>query len=486
MSPSADFLVTIKSLYPNRRRIQNVVGNDLGQIATLNSYFLSNDTTDIVKSFSHPGEHKLSTIPMSYSHGDSTTTNHADVKAIDRKVNFHLLNPDDSSKTGSPSINSGIQTYLQRAFSNVRPSGGSVDQVSFPNISISDKYHLQTNLNQPIPTNLTVHDNLLGPPIKSAIIVSMVRSPHFPQLFPRNLALIAHRKYAINEEYTTSPTTRNQFVTQNLMTSTLPVFTKFHKKQIPFIGSNYALSTTNHTIRSFDDTSESNLDFSLPVMNSSNLHHPSTALSVYVPKSIMSISKSPTPEKWTSALENEISSLISQNVFDPTPIDISTIDKTLIIPSRVIFDTRLNADGSINKYKARLVAQGNYQDSSTFFDTFADTASARSINVLLSLAAAENYEMASIDVKTAFLYSPIKETIYLKRPPGLSPHIMPPIVKLNKCLYGLRQAAHEWRNLLDTTLKTMGFSQFKTDACIYKINKSINTLQKTLILQTQR
>jgi hypothetical protein len=68
----------------------------------------------------------------------------------------------------------------------------------------------------------------------------------------------------------------------------------------------------------------------------------------------MSISKSPTPEKWTSALENEITSLISQNVFDPTPIDISTLDKTLIIPSRVIFDTRLNADGTINKYKALL------------------------------------------------------------------------------------------------------------------------------------
>jgi hypothetical protein len=157
----------------------------------------------------------------------------------------------------------------------------------------------------------------------------------------------------------------------------------------------------------------------------------------------MSISKSPTPEKWTSALENEINSLISQNLFDPSPIDISTIDKSLIIPSRIIFDTRLNADGTINKYKARLVAQGNHQDSSTFFDTFADTASARSINILLSIAAAENYDMARIDVKTAFLCSPIKETIYLKPPPGLSPNIMPPIVKLNKCLYGLRQAAHE-------------------------------------------
>ena len=109
------------------------------------------------------------------------------------------------------------------------------------------------------------------------------------------------------------------------------------------------------------------------MLNSRNLQESSSPPSVYIPKSIIAISKSPTPEKWTSALENEINSLISQNVLDTSPID--TIDKSLIIPSRVIFNTRLNADGTINKYKARLVAQGNHQDRSTFFDTFADTAS---------------------------------------------------------------------------------------------------------------
>jgi hypothetical protein len=83
---------------------------------------------------------------------------------------------------------------------------------------------------------------------------------------------------------------------------------------------------------------------------------------VYIPTSIKSISKSPTPETWTLALNDEITSLISQNVFDLSPVDINTIDPKLIIPSRVLFDTRLNADGSINKYKARLVAQGNHQD----------------------------------------------------------------------------------------------------------------------------
>jgi len=120
-------------------------------------------------------------------------------------------------------------------------------------------------------------------------------------------------------------------------------------------------------------------------MNSSNLHLPPLPLAVYIPKPIQSISKSPTPEKWTSALENEINSLISQNVFDNSLIDISAINETSIIPSRVIFDTRVNTDGTINKYKARLVlsggAQGNHQDNSIFFDTFADTASARSIDI---------------------------------------------------------------------------------------------------------
>ena len=70
----------------------------------------------------------------------------------------------------------------------------------------------------------------------------------------------------------------------------------------------------------------------------------------------------------------------------------------------------MNADGSVNKYKPRLVAQGNHQDSCTYFDTFADTASARTINILLGIAASEDLEISKIDVKTAVLYSPIKKT----------------------------------------------------------------------------
>jgi hypothetical protein len=198
--------------------------------------------------------------------------------------------------------------------------------------------------------------------------------------------------------------------------------------------------------------------------------------------SIKSIVKSPTPEKWTLALTNEIESLIQQKVFSLDPVNPENIPKALIIPSRVIFDIRMNADGSINKYKARLVAQGNHQDSTTFFQTFADTASAKSINILLSFAASENLDISSIDVKTAFLYSPLKEEIYLRRPSGISDNIMPAIVKLNKCIYGLRQAAHEWRQMLHNTLTSLGFLQFQTDNCVYKITLTINKRLQSLYL----
>ena len=58
----------------------------------------------------------------------------------------------------------------------------------------------------------------------------------------------------------------------------------------------------------------------------------------------------------------------------------------------------MNADESVNKYKDRFVAQGNHQDTSTFFETFADAASARSrtINILLGIVASENLEISTI------------------------------------------------------------------------------------------
>ena len=139
------------------------------------------------------------------------------------------------------------------------------------------------------------------------------------------------------------------------------------------------------------------VNFSCPIVFSAV-----TSSSPYIPRIIASISKSPTREKRILALSNEIQSLISQKGFDTSHFDITTIPLNLIVPSKDIFDIRMNADGSTNKYKTRLVAQGNHQYDSTFFETFADAAFHRSVNVLLSIAASESLILLIIDIKQHF------------------------------------------------------------------------------------
>ena len=87
------------------------------------------------------------------------------------------------------------------------------------------------------------------------------------------------------------------------------------------------------SIRDISDIHCSTASFSSPSQSNHKpaLNNNSSSLSAvvptlpYIPRSISSISKSPTPEKWTLALSEEIKSLISQKVFDTSPIDISTI-----------------------------------------------------------------------------------------------------------------------------------------------------------------
>ena len=64
-----------------------------------------------------------------------------------------------------------------------------------------------------------------------------------------------------------------------------------------------------------------------PTQTISHLHSSNSLSSIWIPRSISFIAKSPNPEKWTLALQNEINSLISQKVFDNTEVNISLVDK---------------------------------------------------------------------------------------------------------------------------------------------------------------
>jgi hypothetical protein len=84
-----------------------------------------------------------------------------------------------------------------------------------------------------------------------------------------------------------------------------------------------------------------------------------------------------------------------------------------------VFKTKLRYDGTIDKYKATLVAKGyTKKEGEDFFDTYSPIARLTTIRVLLSLTASHGLLVHQIDVKTTFLNGELKEEIYMTQPNG--------------------------------------------------------------------
>lgn len=99
------------------------------------------------------------------------------------------------------------------------------------------------------------------------------------------------------------------------------------------------------------------------------------------------------------------------------------------------------------------------------------------IRVILALAAGEGWKVHHMDVKSAFLNGVLQEEVYVSQPDGF--HVKGKenmVYRLNKALYGLRQAPRAWNAKLDKTLKDMGFQRCPQEYVVYKIKKGNMTL----------
>ena len=105
-----------------------------------------------------------------------------------------------------------------------------------------------------------------------------------------------------------------------------------------------------------------------------------------------------------------------------------------------VYKTKLNADGEVEKYKARLVAQGfSQQPGIDYNKTFAPVARIDTVRMVLVIATQNRWIMHQIDVKSAFLNGCLEEEVYVRQPPGyeIDKH-RDQIYKLRKDLYGLK------------------------------------------------
>jgi hypothetical protein len=130
-----------------------------------------------------------------------------------------------------------------------------------------------------------------------------------------------------------------------------------------------------------------------------------------------------------------------------------------------VYRIKYNSDGSIDRYKARLVARGDSQVAGTDYDElFAPVVRFDSLRLLLAISASRRWQPRQLDVKTAFLYGHLKEEIYMRLPERRK--IDGKVCKLKRCLYGLKQSPREWYARLTNYLLPYGFAIAHFDPCV--------------------
>ena len=149
------------------------------------------------------------------------------------------------------------------------------------------------------------------------------------------------------------------------------------------------------------------------------------------------------------------------------------------ITCKWVYKIKTKADGSIERYKARLVARGFQQSyGRDYEETFAPVAHMTTIRALIAVASIRSWTISQMDVKNAFLHGDLHEEVYMQPPPGVK---VPPgyVCRLRRSLYGLKQAPRAWFERFSSVITTAGFIPSDHDPALFV---HISARGRTLLL----
>ena len=167
------------------------------------------------------------------------------------------------------------------------------------------------------------------------------------------------------------------------------------------------------------------------------------------------------PPDFRDAIKAEWATLRKLQVFTTVPRPPKPIR-----PIRSKWVLKVKANG---QRKARLTAKGFMQKFGVNYDqTFAPVVNTTTVRYVLATAAAFNMNLHQLDVKSAFLNAPLKETIYMEHPEFYNQDPSSDTVLLvHKTLYGLKQAPLEWYKHLTSKLIQLGYTKSLLDPCLF-------------------
>lgn len=170
--------------------------------------------------------------------------------------------------------------------------------------------------------------------------------------------------------------------------------------------------------------------------------------------------KSSDKDKWQEAIDSEKASLECNNTWEI--VDRKEANGKKILSNKWVF--RLKEDGT---YKARLVVRGFEQHGIDLNDIYSPVISQSALRAILAIAASNNYNLITFDIKTAFLYGELSETdVYMNIPEGYN-NYSDKVCRLKKALYGLKQAPVTWNKRFTKLMLEMGLKPTITDQCVF-------------------
>lgn len=166
-------------------------------------------------------------------------------------------------------------------------------------------------------------------------------------------------------------------------------------------------------------------------------------------------------EKWKAAMDSEMNAHKINNTW--TICDLPKGRKA--IKSRWVF--KIKDSDHDKRFKARLVAKGFSQKYGIDYEeTFSPVVRTASLRIMFALAAKLKLKIHQVDAITAFLQGDLYEEIFMEQPDGYDDGTEK-VCKLNRAIYGLKQAGRVWNRKLSESLLEFGLQKSQLDPCVF-------------------